>query len=580
MYKINYIKDFENILEISGNAACISDPHGTIILITKKAISLFGDTLEAIDVTSIEQLSYALSVSLKKLFVKGNIANYEAKLILEDKIQADSKLIHTHDETMFAITLFQRPGADRQNSFFDMITKLLNTIESTNQKFQDGYWITNAKGQVIGLNSDAGISNRVSKHRALGMNVDDFVKLGIINKSVTTEVLKRRTGVTFLQTLNSGIKMIATGIPLFDNKGNIELVVVSDHEVNDLNAILGLPTLGDLSLQQPIALFKNLNKIGIQIDEIIIVSPAMQKILERALRVAVTDTSLLIQGESGTGKSIFAKLIHLVSKRGEQPFVRIDCASIPDTLLESELFGYEKGAFTGAKHSGKIGQLQLGDKGTIFLDEIGDIPLNLQAKLLRFLEDGKLMRVGGIESIKINARIIAATNKNLKKMVKDNLFRQDLFFRLSVVPLNIPPLRSRPEEIEPLVHHFLDKFNKHHNMDITILSDALSFIENYSFPGNVRELSNLIERLVVLSAKNYIGVKELKAHLSEFETHDDLNNPFLEWNLKKAVSDFEIGLIKKAIKTFKIQKKAALHLGIDQSTLSKKLNRDSAKYPL
>jgi transcriptional regulator with PAS, ATPase and Fis domain len=283
---------------------------------------------------------------------------------------------------------------------------------------------------------------------------------------------------------------------------------------------------------------------------------------------------VLIQGESGVGKGLFARLIHNSSARKNGPFIRVDCGAIPESLIESELFGYEGGAFTGAKAKGKPGRFEMAEDGTLFLDEIGELPLNIQVKLLRFLEDSEIVPIGGTKTKKIDARIIAATNQNLEKMVEQKAFRRDLFFRLNVVPLCIPPLRERKEAIPSLIHHFLEKFNKKCRTSKVILPSAVDSLCRYSFPGNIRELANLMEQLVVLSPSHSIGEEDLPSHVREANRNVLITTSGrIEWNLKEATENFEKELIKRALKVFGSQRKASGPLGVDQSTLARKAKK-------
>ncbi len=248
------------------------------------------------------------------------------------------------------------------------------------------------------------------------------------------------------------------------------------------------------------------------IDGILGRSKAMLQILRLVKKIAQTDATVLITGESGTGKTLIAKNIHLLSTRRFKPFIVINCAAIPETLLEAELFGYEKGAFTGA-YTSKKGKFELAHEGTLFLDEIGDLPLTLQPKLLRVLQEKEFERLGGEEPIKIDIRIIAATNKPLELLMKEGRFREDLYYRLNVITLHIPPLRERPEDIPLLVEYFLHKFSLHYEKEIKITPEAMEALTKYHWPGNVRELENMLERLVIFS-EGIISIKDLPAYIT------------------------------------------------------------------
>lgn len=249
------------------------------------------------------------------------------------------------------------------------------------------------------------------------------------------------------------------------------------------------------------------------IDGILGRSKAMLQILRLVKKIAQTEATVLITGESGTGKTLIAKNIHLLSERRFKPFIVINCSAIPENLLEAELFGYERGAFTGA-YTSKKGKLELAHQGTIFLDEIGDLPLNLQPKLLRVLQDKEFERLGGEEPIKVDLRIIAATNRPLELLMKEGRFREDLYYRLNVVTLHLPPLRDRPEDIPLLVEYFLQKFSLRYEKEIKITLEALDALTRYHWPGNIRELENLLERLVIL-CEGVISLKDLPAYITE-----------------------------------------------------------------
>lgn len=306
-------------------------------------------------------------------------------------------------------------------------------------------------------------------------------------------------------------------------------------------------------------------------------------IFETIEKVADTDSTILILGESGTGKELIAKAIHYNSYRREGPFVPVNCAAIPTELLESELFGHEKGAFTNAIRT-RIGRFELANGGAIFLDEIGDMPANLQSKLLRFLQERQFERVGGIKTIKVDIRVIAATHQDLKVAVQQKKFRQDLYYRLNVIPINIPPLRERKEDVPLLVHHFLNQFNRTKKRQIRgIDSEALNRLRQYHWPGNVRELENIIERMIILTNNEILTVEDLpeKFHsLSPGEPSPpvDISNEGI--SLDSAVSDYERKLILEALnKTGWVKNKAAQLLKLNRTTLIEKIKRQNLQRP-
>jgi len=305
----------------------------------------------------------------------------------------------------------------------------------------------------------------------------------------------------------------------------------------------------------------------------VIRNEAMHQAFDRAMKVAQVDSTVMIQGESGGGKGFFARLIHRASKRKDGPFIRVDCGAIPESLIESELFGYEDGAFTGARSKGKPGHFEIAEEGTLFLDEVGGLPLNVQIKLLRFLEEKEVIRVGGTTTKRINTRVISASNQDLEEMVSQGRFRKDLFFRLNVIPLHIPPLRERVDEIPALINFFLKRCNDKCSANKLILPKAVDRLCRYSFPGNIRELANLMEQLVVLTPGKRIEIKDLPSHILMGESKMNLGLSGDDWNLPKTMARLEKEMILRALKVYGSQRKAAVPLNIDQSTLARKVKR-------
>ena len=306
------------------------------------------------------------------------------------------------------------------------------------------------------------------------------------------------------------------------------------------------------------------------LPNIISVSDKMQEVIKTCLKVAKSRANVLLRGESGTGKELIAKALHYESDRSNMPFVALNCAALPETLLEAELFGYEKGAFTGAVGA-KPGRFELANKGTIFLDEIGDINLSIQAKLLRVLQEHTFERLGGTKTIHVDVRVVAATNRNLEEMVKAGKFREDLYWRLNVVPIFIPALRDRREDIPPLIEHFLKRFNKEYEKNITINPDALRYLIEYAWPGNVRELENTIERLVVLNESGIIKADELPAYIKD---KISIKNYTSEGSLIVEKERLEKERIIEALKKCNFnQSKAARLLGITQRQIGYKIQK-------
>lgn len=331
------------------------------------------------------------------------------------------------------------------------------------------------------------------------------------------------------------------------------------------------------NLKSEVSLLKQQLQKKFKIDSFISSSPKMQEVLSLAARAAESKATLLITGESGTGKEVLAKSIHYISPRKDKPFVAVNVPALPETLLESELFGHEKGAFTGADKT-RIGRFETADRGTIFLDEIGDIPMNIQVKLLRVLQEHKIERLGSNESIEIDVRVIAATHQNLEQKILNGTFREDLFYRLNVISIHIPPLRERKEDIMPLIEYFIKKYSEENEKaGIEISKEAIDLLMKYNYPGNVRELENIIERAVVLSRQNIITVNDLPPNVKGFKTETD---PIFDDSrtLNEQVEALEKKLIFDALtKANGNQSLAGRMLGITERNLRYKMQKYGIK---
>lgn len=319
-----------------------------------------------------------------------------------------------------------------------------------------------------------------------------------------------------------------------------------------------------------------------KISNMIVEDKKMLEILKIATKISKVDTTALILGETGVGKEGVAKYIHYNSKRKDKPFITINCGAIPENLIESELFGYEGGAFTGANKEGRTGLFEVASGGTIFLDEVGEFSLDVQVKLLRVLQEQRIERIGSNKSVSIDVRVLAATNRNLEELIKKKLFREDLYYRLSVLPINIPPLRDRKDDILPLVEYFTEDINKKYNFNCSFTDEALECLYSYEWKGNVRELKNIIERSIVISDKCLIKKENLPNHISritsEHEVIFSINNFAIKgYRLKDITQRMECEVIEDALDRYGNIKMAAKALGIDPSTLIRKRNRVANK---
>jgi len=554
------------------NAVIAINVKGEIVYCNKMAECILQTTLENIlhkNVTAImPEVGKKLQESLKSRRISLDILR-KGKEDLIFKVSP----IKNNGEIIGAMSLFQKVSeVEKIIDGIDAYKRIVRMLDIIIEFPFDGLWITDGKGKVLRINKASEKINEVKASDVIGKNVKDLEKEGLFDKSVTLEVLRRKDSATIVQHIK-GKSILSSGNIVFDDKGNIELVVSNERDITHLNKVreelketqaLAKRYQSELSKAQ----LKDLEK-----ENIIFESKAMEKVVDAALTVCKVDSCVLLLGESGVGKSLIAKLIHKYSSRNGQSFISINCGAIPESLIESELFGYEEGAFTGASKGGKAGIFEIADKGTLFLDEIDTLPLHLQVKLLRFLEDTEILRVGGVKYKKIDTRMIVATNQDLEDLVKKGKFRKDLFFRLSVVPIYIPPLRKRIDDISPLVKFFLDKYNKKYKKEKFISPLVINSLCEYSFPGNVRELSNIIERMVVMTKSKEIKLENLPQVATKTI---EVSPPFLGEEglpLKEALQRVESFVIKKTMERYRTQEKVAKILRVSQSTIARKIKK-------
>lgn len=438
----------------------------------------------------------------------------------------------------------------------------------------DGLFVCDGNGTVIRMNPASERIHRAKAKDIIGKNMVDLVKEGFIDRSAALEVIKQKTAVNLLQKKEDR-KLISIGTPVFNESGELIRVVVSEKDItkfDNLQRRLEEEQEIKNQLQNQLVVMQ---QDVLQTHKIIARSANMVRMLQRALKVSKADSSILITGESGVGKGLIANLIHKNSNRAEKPLIRINCGAIPESLIESELFGYEKGAFTGARAGGKLGHLELADGGTIFLDEVAELPLAAQVKLLRFLEKGRLTRLGGTRTRLVDARIIAATHRNLIQMVEERLFRQDLYYRLKVIPLSIPPLRDRKECLLPLLRHFINYFARKTGSAKRLSNAAVDALMAYSFPGNVRELMNICERMVVISEMEIIDLQDLPRDvIAKTEKTADVWGPWpAQMNLDQIRQSVERAVLLDTLTVSKKQSQIAKALGISQPTIARRMKK-------
>lgn len=452
---------------------------------------------------------------------------------------------------------------------YEELFELINCIKV-------GIYITDGKGNTILLNDESCKTGGLTREEVMGKNMRELEEMGFVKESISLKTLFSGQEENIIQDLGDGGQVFVTGCPFYRN-GKIEFIVCTERDITEmaiLKEILHEKEVKEQKYETEIEYLRNRNLK--MLGDIITDDQNMRNIVDKALRVAKHDATILLTGESGTGKEIFANMIYENSSRVGMPFVKINCAAIPENLLESEFFGYEKGAFTGADKNGKMGFFELADGGTLFLDEIGELPIHMQSKILRALQEKEVIRIGGQKLIPVNVRIIAATNINLKQSIEKGMFREDLYYRLNVMPLAIPALRERKNDIEKLTYHFIKKYSTIYKTKKIITNDALNTLKQHTWPGNVRELENIIERIFI----TFDGEEITKFQVNRliFGEADNLKKIKIIKDLtyKQMMEEYECQLLKEMIEKYQKASIVSKELKINKSTLSRRL----AKYKI
>lgn len=425
-------------------------------------------------------------------------------------------------------------------------------------------YLTDGRGKTLYVNQAYLDRSGLDLEDLMGYTISEIHQNDTFHCDINAQVMAKRqmsNAIAYIPKTNR--KLYVTGVPIFDADGNVKYVLTNDRDVGELmeveNQLLQLKQERILD-QKELEYYRSQDASC----NILYASSAMNELMELVKRIAPTDVTVLITGESGTGKELMANAVFSQSSRRDKPYVKINCAAIPADLLESELFGYEEGAFTGARRGGKIGAFELANHGTLLLDEVGDLPIQVQAKLLRALQEREIVRIGGQKTIQLDIRVIAATNRNLREEVRAGIFREDLYYRLNVMPLTIPSLRERREDIPILAGAFIEQFCEKYKKSVALESGSMAVLSAYDWPGNIRELKNLMERLVVINTTGTISQGILRRNLG------GAAEPIEGKKLKDAVVQLEKRMIQEALEQCGSKRKAAAMLGIDHSTLVKK----------
>ncbi|EGT4185467.1 TPA: sigma-54 interaction domain-containing protein [Clostridioides difficile] len=457
----------------------------------------------------------------------------------------------------------------------------------------DEICVSDDKGIIIYCNKAFEENYGLKKEDILGKNVSFLEDSGYSTKSPIPIVLKTKTKFSLEQDTQTGKKLIITATPIFDENGNLEFTVENCRDITELNNIKNKLEDTKKQVKKYKSELETLYRTALRIEDTVIMDGiVMRPIINTVNHVSKTDVSVLLLGESGTGKSSLARYIHHNSNRSNGPFITINCATISPQLLESELFGYTSGAFTGASTKGKVGLVELANGGTLFLDEIGDIPQNLQAKFLQLIQDRTFTPVGSLKNKKVDIRIISATNVDLVSKVKEKKFREDLYYRLNVIEIKLPPLRERRDNLVEIIKYYFNRYSSDFNLNKTISKEAMYAIANYRFPGNIRELQNIIQKILLTCTDNHITIDDLpniltknihitnngnKTHISQINKviiSDSKSTNYKNKNFDTLIKEYEKNIILDAYEKFGSSYKVAKHLEISQS----KANRLIRKY--
>jgi len=468
-----------------------------------------------------------------------------------------------------------------RNTSFEELNLLLSQREETIaeldailESVSDGIYITDGEGCTLRVNSAFEKITGITIEQVMGRPVQDLIGDGVYDRSVSLSVLEGRQPVSMVETLKNGKDVLLTGTPIFDKDGEIFRIVTTLRDVEELKRLKNKLEHKEKESELYREELMHLRLRQLDLTDLIITGEVMERIMNLAFQVGKVDSTVLITGESGVGKEIFARIIHRAGRKENGPLICANCSAIPENLLESELFGYNEGAFTGARRGGQPGLFEVARGGTLFLDEIGEISLNIQVKLLRVIQEREIMRLGGRKAVKVDVRIIAATNRDLKSMVEKGTFRADLFYRLNVVPIHVPPLRERHDNILPLANHFLEKYNKRFDKAVSLSPASVSLLEDYLWPGNVRELENTIERAVVLDQRGMVLPSDLSEGLRgslECSAAGRAGGEVSSWD--DELHKLEKRMILSARKHYASTRKIAAALGISQSKVVRMLAR-------
>lgn len=568
--KIYTENNLSSFVEDNPNCVVVTDEKDRIVAINDNAKILIGDNIRFVG-----KSIYTISPGFKDVVIgDGKIYSFENKGV--DYYILSHKNLSDENDIQNVYLIIPKNEKDDFDVTIKYKQKIIDEMNEIFEGSYDGILVTDEKGKILYVNSSYERVAAIKREDMWGKTMRDLYNPVWLRNSVAYVVVEQKRVVSKKQVTKDGRNIIVTGTPIFNKKGDVKKVVINARDISEI-----------YELREELIKERQINRTYLEnykefIEKnqdkgsfMLAVSEPIQKIYELAKKVANFQTTVLILGESGAGKEVIANCIYKNSLRKDDQFITINCGAIPDNLLESELFGYEKGAFTGASQSGKSGLFEVADGGTVFLDEIGEISLDLQVKLLRFLETQEIRRVGGVTSKNVDVRIIAATNRDLSAMVEEGKFREDLYYRLNVVKIKVPPLRKRIADIAPLSMMFLTQFNSKYNQSKDLTIDVIREFEKYNWPGNIRELKNVIENMVIMSNNEYLQIDDIPWIKEKTNVHKVVG--ILEDNdnltLAEATEILERSMLERAKLKYGKTREMGEKLGVDQSTIVRKLKK-------
>lgn len=549
----------QTIIDSVDNGVVVLDLFGRVEAISKNLLEMLGveSVYSYFDIKMLFR-----GVTLKKIYT------------LKDNILGNRVVVNGH---VLFCDYFPHVVNDTVDGVVLVCKKIPKHLDAVMESSYDGIYITDGEGNTLRVNKSYERITGFKVEDLIGRNMHELEEEGIISQSASLLALKDDKAVTINQQLKSGKQILVTSNPIHNSNGKITMVVTNVRDETEIHHLRGM-LKENRALEETIK--REIDELKIQLLEtklLVVEDENMMATFKMAKRAALTEVSILVLGESGVGKEEIVKFIHQNSKRMDQKFIKINCGAIPENLIESELFGYVKGAFTGADNNGKMGLFEVANGGTLFLDEIGELPLHMQVKLLRVLQEGEIVRIGDSKPIEVDFRLIAATNCDLEKMVAEGRFRKDLLYRLNVVPIEIPPLRERKRDILGLTHYFLKTINEKYGWEKSFSATVLKYFYAYDWPGNVRELKNCVERITVMSGDDLVVAEDLPNEFKSKCSNMGLVNPCdYRGTLKEALEKIEYEMIQSAYKEHGNVRSAAKALGIGAATFVRKRQRYQA----